>query len=91
MGGVRGRSGHIGRMGIDPQSPMCINKGQYRAEKAEGKGKDHYFQNQDEMLNFIRDKTMSYTPMVWNDERQMYKIDFDSVDLLEKKEQDHED
>lgn len=82
MAGVRGRSGRIGRIGIDPQSPMCVNRGLYRAENAKGEGKDHYFQNQDEMLDFIQDKVMSYTPMIWNSKTQMYEIDFDSADIL---------
>lgn len=47
MAGIRGRSGHIGKIGIDPQSPMRINRGPYRGEKSQGKGDDLYFQTRD--------------------------------------------
>lgn len=82
MAGIKGRSGHIGRIGIDPQSPIFRYEGPYRGERVEGKGKDLYFQTQDEMLNALEDKTQQYTPMVWDNERQMYVIDFSSADLL---------
>jgi hypothetical protein len=81
VAGVKGRSGHIGRIGIDRQSPIFIHRGTYRAEKADGKGKDMYFENQDTMLDVLEEKR-SYTPMVWNEEKKMYVIDWDSADLL---------
>jgi hypothetical protein len=53
----------------------------YRGERAEGKGADLYFESQSEMLVSLRDKP-NYTPMLWNKNKEMYTVDFDSTDIL---------
>lgn len=65
-----------------PQHPMRINLGPYRAEQSGMLTGDHYFSKQSDMLDFIQGKINSYTPMIWNDDRGIYEIDFDSADLL---------
>lgn len=82
MAGIKGRSGHVGKIGIDPQSPMKIYKGPYRGEKSQGKGPDLYFQTQVEMIVALADRASFYTPMAWNEDRKQYEIDFSSAELL---------
>lgn len=65
-----------------PQNPMTVNLGPFRAEYVLGTGHDEYFQTREEMLAFMIGKTEIFTPMVWNSETEMYKIDFDSAYLL---------
>jgi hypothetical protein len=82
VAGVKGRSGHDGPKGIDPQNPIRIFKTPYRAEKAEGKGKDLYFDDQSAMIKALKGNS-SYTPMKWSQDKKMYIIDWKSATLLE--------
>lgn len=82
MTGKPGRKWQVNSLYPGSRHPMHVYKKKFRAERYQGKGADLYFDDQDAMLAELAKQNGVFTPMVWDEQRKLYTVDFQSANIL---------